>query len=77
MVVQGSKDDMLDIPGLEGIETLGQAIKNFIFWLEGMSNWLIHHHRRHPLPNRLRFLKPQFLFEREMCHWAISSCFGY
>jgi hypothetical protein len=31
-VVQGSEDDMLDIPGPEGIETLGQAIKNFIFW---------------------------------------------
>jgi hypothetical protein len=29
-VVQGSEDDMLDIPGPEGIETLGQAIKNFI-----------------------------------------------
>jgi hypothetical protein len=25
-VVQGSEDDMLDIPGPEGIETLGQAI---------------------------------------------------
>jgi hypothetical protein len=32
MVVQGSEDDMLDIPGPEGIETLGQAIKNFILW---------------------------------------------
>jgi hypothetical protein len=31
-VVQGSEDDMLDIPGPEGIETLGQAIKNFILW---------------------------------------------
>jgi hypothetical protein len=30
--VQGSEDDMLDIPGPEGIETLGQAIKNFILW---------------------------------------------
>jgi hypothetical protein len=29
-IVQGSEDDMLDIPGPEGIETLGQAIKNFI-----------------------------------------------
>jgi hypothetical protein len=29
-VVQGSEDDMLDIPGPKGIETLGQAIKNFI-----------------------------------------------
>jgi hypothetical protein len=32
LVVQGSEDDMLDIPGPEGIETLGQAIKNFILW---------------------------------------------
>jgi hypothetical protein len=32
MVVQGSEDDMLVIPGLEGIETLGQAFKNFILW---------------------------------------------
>jgi hypothetical protein len=32
MVVQGSEDDMLDIPGPEGIETLGQTIKNFILW---------------------------------------------
>jgi hypothetical protein len=32
MVVQGSEDGMLDIPGPEGIETLGQAIKNFILW---------------------------------------------
>uniref|UniRef100_A0A804UJ78 DUF8039 domain-containing protein n=1 Tax=Zea mays TaxID=4577 RepID=A0A804UJ78_MAIZE len=31
-VVQGCEDDMLDIPGPEGIETLGQAIKNFILW---------------------------------------------
>jgi hypothetical protein len=31
-VVQGYKDDMLDIPGPEGIEKLGQAIKNFILW---------------------------------------------
>jgi hypothetical protein len=31
-VIQGSEDDMLDIPGPEGIETLGQAIKNFILW---------------------------------------------
>ena len=31
-VVQGSEDDMLDIPGPEGIEKLGQAIKNFILW---------------------------------------------
>jgi hypothetical protein len=30
MVVQGSKDDMLDIHGPKGIEKLGQAIKNFI-----------------------------------------------
>jgi hypothetical protein len=29
-IVQGSDDDMLDIPGSEGIETLGQAIKNYI-----------------------------------------------
>jgi hypothetical protein len=32
MVVQGSEDDMLDILGPEGIETLGQAIKNFVLW---------------------------------------------
>jgi hypothetical protein len=32
MVIQGSEDDMLDIPRPEGIETLGQAIKNFILW---------------------------------------------
>jgi hypothetical protein len=32
MIVQGSEDNMLDIPGPEGIETLGQAIKNFILW---------------------------------------------
>jgi hypothetical protein len=31
-VFQGSEDDMLDIPGPKGIETLGQAIKNFILW---------------------------------------------
>jgi hypothetical protein len=31
-VVQGSEDDMLDIPGPKGIETRGQAIKNFILW---------------------------------------------
>ena len=31
-VVQGSEDDMLDIPGPEGIEKLRQAIKNFILW---------------------------------------------
>jgi hypothetical protein len=31
-VAQGYEDDMLDIPGPEGIETLGQAIKNFILW---------------------------------------------
>jgi hypothetical protein len=31
-VVQGYEDDMLDIPGPEGIEKLGQAIKNFILW---------------------------------------------
>jgi hypothetical protein len=31
-VVQGYKDDMLDIPGPEGIEKLRQAIKNFIHW---------------------------------------------
>jgi hypothetical protein len=31
-IVQGSDDDMLDISGSEGIETLGQAIKNFILW---------------------------------------------
>jgi hypothetical protein len=32
MVVQGSKDDMLDIPRPEGIETPRQAVKNFIIW---------------------------------------------
>jgi hypothetical protein len=32
MVIQGSEDDMIDIIGSEGIETLGQAIKNFILW---------------------------------------------
>jgi hypothetical protein len=31
-VVQGYEDNMLDIPGPEGIEKLGQAIKNFILW---------------------------------------------
>jgi len=31
-VVQGYEDDMLDILGPEGIEKLGQAIKNFILW---------------------------------------------
>jgi hypothetical protein len=31
-VVQGYEDDMLDIPGPEGIEKLRQAIKNFILW---------------------------------------------
>jgi hypothetical protein len=30
IVVQGSEEDMLNIPGLRGIETLRQAIKNFI-----------------------------------------------
>jgi len=30
--VQGYEEDMLDISGLEGIEKLGQAIKNFILW---------------------------------------------
>jgi hypothetical protein len=29
-IIQGSKDDILGIPGPEGIETLRQAIKNFI-----------------------------------------------
>jgi hypothetical protein len=32
MVVQGSEDDMLDIPRTESIEIHGQAIKNFILW---------------------------------------------
>jgi hypothetical protein len=32
-VVQGYEGNMLDIPGPEGIETLGQAIKNFILFL--------------------------------------------
>jgi hypothetical protein len=32
MVVQGYEDNMLNIPGPEGIEKLGQAIKNFILW---------------------------------------------
>jgi hypothetical protein len=31
-VVQGYEDNMLDIPGPEGIEKLRQAIKNFILW---------------------------------------------
>ena len=31
-VVQGYEDEVLDIPGPEGIEKLGQAIKNFILW---------------------------------------------
>jgi hypothetical protein len=31
-VIQGSEDNMLDIHGPKGIETLGQAIKNFILW---------------------------------------------
>jgi hypothetical protein len=31
-VVQGYEDDMLDIPDPEGIEKLGQTIKNFILW---------------------------------------------
>jgi len=31
-VVQGYEDDILDILGPEGIEKLGQAIKNFILW---------------------------------------------
>ena len=31
-VVQGYEDDMLEIPHHEGIEKLGQAIKNFILW---------------------------------------------
>ena len=31
-VVQGSEDDMLDIPGTESIEIHGQAIKNFVLW---------------------------------------------
>jgi hypothetical protein len=46
--IQGSEDDMLDIPGSKGIETLGQAINARIssFGLDGMSNWLIHHHCR-------------------------------
>jgi hypothetical protein len=37
MVVQGSEGDMLDIPEPEGIETLGQAIKNFILWPRRVS----------------------------------------
>jgi hypothetical protein len=57
MVVQGSEGNMLDIPGPEGIETLGQAIKNSSFGLEGMSNWLIHQRRRHLIPNHLRLHK--------------------
>jgi hypothetical protein len=32
MVIQGYEDDMLDIPGPEGIEKLRQVIKNFILW---------------------------------------------
>ena len=32
IVVQGYEDDMLDIPGPEGIVKLRQAIKNFILW---------------------------------------------
>jgi len=31
-VMSGQEDFMLDIPGPEGIDTLGQAIKNFILW---------------------------------------------
>ena len=31
-VVQGYENEMLDIPGPEGIEKLGQAINNFILW---------------------------------------------
>ena len=31
-VVPGQEDNMLDIPGPEGIETLGQAVNNFILW---------------------------------------------
>jgi hypothetical protein len=31
-VIQGYEDNMLDIPGPEGIEKLGQAIKNLILW---------------------------------------------
>jgi hypothetical protein len=45
-VVQGSENGMLDIPRPKGIETLGQAIKNFIFCLDGLSNWSIHHRHR-------------------------------
>jgi hypothetical protein len=56
-VVQGSEDNMLDIIGHEGIETLGQAIKISSFGLEGMSNWLIHQCRRHRIPNHLHLLK--------------------
>jgi hypothetical protein len=57
VVVQGSEDDMLDIPGPEGIETLGQAIKNFILWPRRVSNWLIHQCHRRLIPNHLRLLK--------------------
>jgi hypothetical protein len=60
-IIQGSEDDMLDIPGPEGIETLGQAIRILSFGLEGMSNWLIHHDSRRRRPNRLRLLKLMFL----------------
>ena len=31
-VVPGQEDNMLDIPGPEGIETLGEAVNNFILW---------------------------------------------
>ena len=31
-MVQGYEDEMLDIPGPEGIQKLEQAINNFILW---------------------------------------------
>jgi hypothetical protein len=57
MVVQGSEDDMLDIPRPEGIETLGQAIKIFILRPRRDVELVDHQRHRRRIPNHLRLLK--------------------
>jgi hypothetical protein len=59
--LQGSNDNMLDIPGPKVLRHLDKISRISSFGLKGMSNWLIYHRRRRPLPNPLRLLKLQFL----------------
>jgi hypothetical protein len=46
IVIQGSEDDMLDIPGPEGIGHMDRLSRISSFSLDGISNWLIHHRYR-------------------------------